>query len=96
MAASTILDAVTTDTTTSGVPMTGDFEASAFGNAGGGQCIIERAVADVAAEYQPVGIEATFFGGGHVKITNSGTNYYRAKFIGCTRVANFSLKFNQA
>lgn len=95
MAAATLLNAVTTNTVGAGVAISGDFEASALGDAGGGMGELQRSIDDVDANYKPVGTEGQFNGAGHCAVRNVGTNYYRGVLRGCSRTANFTLKTNQ-
>lgn len=78
--ASTLLNAVAVATTSAGVAITGNFEASVSGDLAGGTVELQRAIADVDADYVAVGKEGVFFGKGHVAITNTGTNYFRGVF----------------
>jgi len=92
----TLLNAVTGNTTGTGIAITGDFEISGVGDAAGGYVLLERAVLDVAGDYKPVGIEARSYGDFHAAIQNVGTNFYRAVLRGATRVgAGYTLKANQ-
>jgi hypothetical protein len=82
--------------TAGAVQITGDFDFSVAGSAGGGKLELQRAIANVDADFVAVGKEAIFFGPGHVSVTNRGTNFYRTKLIGSNGAADIEGIANQA
>lgn len=100
MAAQTLLNAVTGNTTGTGVAVTGNFEAIPTGTSyAGGTLELQMSVDDVDANYKPVGTNGQWNGPGNpAAITNTGTNYFRGVLKGCLSSmlpANATLKINQ-
>ncbi len=87
MAASTLLNAVTVNTTGAGAAITGDVEFQVDGQTGGGEVLIERSIDDISANYQLVGVRGRFLGAGLVAVRNAGTNYFRARLVKCKAAA---------
>ncbi len=84
MATGALLNAVTTNTTGTGVQITGDFEALAQGtHYAGGVLELQVADTDTDGDYRPVGREGQWLGPGTpATIRNNGTKYYRGVLKG--------------
>ena len=92
MATSTVLlNAVTTNTTGTGVQLTGNVQFQGRGDAGGGVVEVQRALADSGAQYEPVGVNGQFQGEGDCHVESVAPMYYRGVLRGATRAAAYTL-----